>query len=175
LLRGNKIKRVIILLLLTILLSGCGFYNLSNFILPDDLEFIKVVEELDTPQRICNYMKDNFIYELHSLYAPDPYTLWKNKKGDCNDFSTFGVFIANYHNYEVYQIKICFNNYALYHEIAVYIENGKYNYSSNQTYRSIQANSFQEVMEDYDNWDYRYEVKNYKVYDYDMNELKEVI
>ena len=53
-------KKIIILILLTIflsVLSGCGFYNLSNFTLPDDLEFLEVVKELDSPQKIGDYMK----------------------------------------------------------------------------------------------------------------------
>ena len=45
--------------------------------MPDDLEFLEVVESLDTPEKICGYMKENFTYKLHPFYAPDPYTFWK--------------------------------------------------------------------------------------------------
>jgi len=43
-------------------------------------EFLLVVEELDTPQKICGYMRNNFEYELHIYYAPIPQTLWMKKK-----------------------------------------------------------------------------------------------
>jgi len=87
-------KKIILLILILILLTGCGIFNLNGWICPDDGEFLAVIEELDTPQKIGDYMLENFTYEAHNFYAPDPYTLWKTKKGDCNDFSTFGVFIA---------------------------------------------------------------------------------
>lgn len=162
-------KRIFTLSIIVLLLSGCGLYNLSNFTLPNDLEFLAVVNELDTPEKICSYMEENFTYEYHSLYAFDPYILWKIKKGDCNDFATFGTFIANHHGYEVYQVFIYFKKTLVSHIIAVYVENGKYNYSSNTQYLPINFSTFKEVVEHYDKFDYTYEVKNYKVYDYEMN------
>ena len=82
-------KRLLILLILLIALTtGCGIYNLSYFTVPDDIEFIQVFESLRTPQEISDHMMNNFTYELHGLYAPDPYTLWKTGQGDCNDMST---------------------------------------------------------------------------------------
>ncbi len=136
-------------------------------------EFLVVVKELDTPQKICAYMRNNFEYELHTIYTPAPHILWENKKGDCNDFSTFGVYIANHHGYKTYQIFINFKKTTLGHTIAVYKENGKYNYSSNWEYFPIQANNFKEVVEHYFSFDDEYELKNYKVYDYEMNLIEE--
>ena len=136
-------------------------------------EFLVVVEELDTPQKICAYMRNDFEYEVHIYYTPIPHTLWKNKKGDCNDFSTFGVYIANYHGYKTYQVVINFKKATLGHTIAVYKENGKYNYSSNWEYFPIQANNFKEVVDHYSSFDDEYELKNYKVYDYEMNLITE--
>ncbi len=74
-------KYIIILILMTLTLTGCGIYNINSFVLPDDLEFIQTIEQLDTPEKICQYMKENFIYKAHYIYAPDPYTFWKIKKG----------------------------------------------------------------------------------------------
>jgi len=136
-------------------------------------EFLAAVKELDTPQKICAYMRNNFEYELHEVYAPAPYLLWERKKGDCNDFSTFGTYIANYHGYKAYQIFIYFKEVTLGHVIAVYTENGKYNYSSNWEYFPIQANNFKEVVTSYFSFDDEYELKNYEVYDYEMNLIAE--
>ena len=51
-------KKIILIIIVLILLTGCNeIYNLSNFILPDDAEFLALVEELDTPYKIGQYMK----------------------------------------------------------------------------------------------------------------------
>ena len=97
----------------------------------------------------------------------------ERKKGDCNDFSTFGTYIAKYHGYKTYQIFIYFKEITLGHVIAVYGENGKYNYSSNWEYIPIQANNFKEVVTSYFSFDDEYELKNYEVYDYEMNLIAE--
>jgi len=133
--RGNKIvRKIILLILISILLTGCGVCNLNSFILPDDEEFLAVIEELDTPQKIGDYMLENFTCEAHIFYAPDPYTLWKTKKGDCNDMATFGVFVANYHGYTTYQIHIYYQKTLISHYLAVYRENNKYSFTDNQYY-----------------------------------------
>lgn len=157
------------ILITVLLLSGCGLYNLGGFTLPDDTEFLALIQELDTPEKICQYMTDNFEFEEHPLRTLTPYELFLNKKGDCNDFSTFAIFIADYHSYETYQIRIYFQNTFNLHRIAVYKEYDKYNYSSNMDYFPIQANNFKEIVEDYNDYDYRYKLKYYVVYDYDMN------
>jgi len=125
--------KIILILILCLLLTGCSFiYNLTNFVMPDDLEFLAVVETLDTPKKISDYMIENFTYEFH-LSAISPYVLWQTEKGDCNDFSTFGAFIADYHGYETYQIKIYLKNTLMTHCIAVYNE-GRYSFTDNQYY-----------------------------------------
>ena len=153
-------KTLIVLLILITCLTGCGFFNLNGFA-PDDLEFLAVVESLDTPEKICDYMKENFTYKIHYLYAPDPYTLWKLKEGDCNDFSTFAVFIANWHGYEAYQIRISFKDTSMAHYLGVFVEDG-YNYSSNKNYHSISADTFEEIVLDYIRI-YGGELKSFKV------------
>ena len=172
-------KKIIILILLTIflsVLSGCGFYNLSNFTLPDDLEFLEAVKELDSPQRIGDYMQANFTYELHKIYAPDPYILWKTKKGDCNDFSTFGVFVAHYHGYETYQINIFYIASKITHFLAVYVENDGLSFTDNQCYLNNAEdffNSFREIVE-FDCKDFRdKELKKYIVKNYENNIVEE--
>lgn len=135
-------KKIILSIVILIFLTGCGLYNLGNFVLPDDSEFLALIEELDTPKKIGNYMVENFIYEFHDLYALDPYTLWKVKKGDCNEFVTFGTYIANYHGYTTYQLGIFYKN--LKHRIAIYKENN-YSIINNQYYHS-DFNTFEEIV-----------------------------
>jgi len=158
-------KRIFLLIMILILLTGCsgnGIYNMNNFVIPDDLEFLAVVESLDTPYKIGQYMKNNFTIEVHYYYAPDPYTLWKTKKGDCNDFATFGTFIAHYHGYETYQIHIITQGDKESHFVAVYIED-MLSYIDGMCYlRGF--TSFEEIVNN--------SICNYSkyiVYDYDMN------
>ena len=153
-------RKLILILILTVFLSGCGVFNLNGFIMPDDMEFLAVVESLDTPKKICQYMK-NFTFKYHTFYAPSPYTLWKIREGDCNDFSTFAVFIADYHGYETYQIIVRFKGTLVAHYLGVFVEDG-YTYSSNQTYHPINVNTFEEIVSDYIR-NYGGELLNFKV------------
>ena len=160
---------LIISILSIIFLAGCGVFDLDGWVWPeDDLEFMTLIEELDTPQKISDYMMENFEYELHNLWTPTPYFLWKRGKGDCNDFATFGIFIAHYHGYETYQIIISYSDTSIKHMIAVYVEeelsftdNGLYHYG---------FDSFREIVE----FDCKYyfwskELKKYIVKDYENN------
>lgn len=168
---AKKMKKVIILSLIIIsLTTGCGICNLSNFILPNNLEFLVLIEELDTPKEICQYMQDNFISEKHPFYGLTPYELYKTKKGDCNDYSTFAIFVANYHGYTTYEIIISFG--IIQHAIAVYEENGSYTFSSLGYYFDYETlqNSFRDIVDLYTN----YKWLGYKVYDYDMNIVEQV-
>ena len=142
-------------------MAGCGIFNLGNFIIPDDLEFIAVIESLDTPQAISNYMIDNFTYEKHGWYAPDPYTLWKIEKGDCNDFACFGTFVANYHGYETYQIEINYGTIYI-HYLGVYVED-MYSFTDNRKYH-YGFNTFKDIVNE--SGKSRLQWKSYKVYDY---------
>lgn len=160
-------KKLIIILIIALLTSGCGFYNLNDFVLPDDVEFIKVVEELDTPEKIGNYMEENFTCESN-LILLNPYQLFMTKKGDCDDFSFFATFISHYHNYETYQILIEFP-LDTYHMIGVFKEENYYNISENMLYIECLCENFREIMNFYlyNKW------ISYKVYDYYMNIVKQ--
>jgi len=140
-------RKIILLILILLLLTGCGICNLNSFVLPDDEEFLAVIEELDTPQKIGDYMLENFTYEMHAFYAPDPYTLWKIKKGDCNDFSTFGIFVAHYHGYITYQIHIYYRKTFITHYLAVYRENNQYSFTENQCYY-YGYNTFRDIVKE---------------------------
>lgn len=171
---GSKILMVVLVIILVLALVGCsGVFNLNDWICPDDLEFIVLIEELDTPKKICNYMIKNFTYEPRILSPLTPYQLYLHKKGDCDDLSYFAVFFANFHNYETWQIKIYCKNTFFRHFIAIYKENGKYNFSDNQYYFFIGAKNFREIVT------YDCHIRNkiwtkYIVYDYDMNIVEQV-
>ena len=154
-------KKIILFLVLAFLLSGC-------FVLPDDT-FIETVKTLNTPEKICAYMQDNFTY----FCDPDkailsPYQSWLIKEVDCDDMSTFATFCANYHDYPTYQIHMYFEGACVYHSLAVYLEDGKFTYSSNQTYYPLYASNFNDIVLDYFEHDKR-ELDYYEIYDYDMN------
>lgn len=47
-------KKILVLMLITtLLLSGCGTFNLNEFVMPDDVEFLATIESLNTPEKIC--------------------------------------------------------------------------------------------------------------------------
>ncbi|MBA7491708.1 hypothetical protein ES702_02256 [subsurface metagenome] len=161
-------KLLVIFILLTIFLSGCGVFNLNDFVLPDDIKFIETIETLDTPKKICQYMKDNFDYKENIFYNPDPYTLWLTHEGDCNDFCTWAIFVADYHKYETYQIFIYFKGTFIRHVLAVYTENDKYSYSNIKAYCPICASSFDEIISHYF-INHELKLNYYKVYDYYNN------
>ena len=161
-------KKIILLIIILIFLSGCGsgVFNLSNFVMPDDLEFIALIEELDTPQKTCQYMEDNFECESNHK-ALSPYELFLIKKGDCNDFSLFAIFGANWHKYKTWQIFIKFPFWVYEthagHTIGVFKEGNYYNISDTTSYIECNCKTFEEIMELYPGYN------SYTVYDYDMN------
>lgn len=170
---------LIISILSVIFLTGCGIFNLNGFIVPEPgkAEFMTIVEKLDTPQKISDYMLENFTYQKHSFYAPSPYQLWLTKNGDCNDFATFGEFIAHWHGYETYFMKIFYNGTSYNHCIAVYVEEGGMSFTDNWYYFNNWGNWFETFREivDFDCSELpdNLELKKYIVYDYE-NEIVEI-
>jgi len=141
-------KKLILLFIIgaiLILLTGCGIFNLNGWICPDDGEFLACIEELSTPQKIGDYMLENFTYEAHDFIAKSPYELFLSKKGDCDEFAKFGVFIADYHGYETFIIHI-FDNSFYSHMVAVYNEDIWYSIT-NGRYYSFGFNDFREIVE----------------------------
>jgi len=174
-------KKIILSIIILIFLTGCGgLYNLNNFVLPNDLEFLTLMEELDNPQKIGDYMEENFTYELHLFYILIPYELYLIQKGDCDEFSIFGILIANYHGYETYKIKIKYKSESIYHWIAIYLENNGYSITDNQYYFSgyptiinnqlcyPNFNSFKQIAK-FDSLRKNKNWSKYIVYDYEGN------
>ena len=166
---AKKVSHILILIfILTIFLSGCGVFSLSNFVLPDDIDFIKTIEINDTPQKICCYVKENFTYKENLFYNPSPYELWLNPEGDCNDFVTYALFGANYHNYPTWQMFIYFKGTFIKHILGIFLEDGKYTYLNIKAYCPICASSFKDVVSHYF-INHELELNYYKVFDYNMN------
>ena len=153
--------KLIIGILILILLVGCGIFNLTNWIMPDDQEFIELIESLNTPKKIGDYMVQNFHYKF-KINSISPYILWKTQKGDCNDFAVFGMFIANYHNYETYQMIINYGSIFI-HVIAVYKED-RLSFTDNQKYY-YGFDSFEEIAIESCKHIGK-ELKSFKVYDF---------
>ena len=164
-------KLFLLLILFIFLLTGCDIYNLNSFVLPDDAEFLALVQELDNPEKICSYMKENFARKDNIFYSPNPYELWLCQEGDCNDLVTFAMFVANFHGYKTYQIQISFKGTFIKHVLAAYLEDGKYTYSNFKAYYPLYVLSFDEIVSDYF-INHELELKSYKVYGYENNLIK---
>lgn len=141
---------VILFLILAIFLTGC---NGGGVVTPsttdeDDFEtvpenggmneydpmFVDLLEELNTPKKICDYMEENFTWKLHDGYCWTPYELYLRGWGDCAEFAVFGCYFAHYHGYEAYNVVLWYS-YDYDHAIAVYVdENGHYEFSTNTDY-----------------------------------------
>jgi len=152
-----------------IFLTGCGWlFGLKNWTVPGVLEFAELAESLNTPQKISAYMCQNFTYEEHKELV-SPYTLWKTKKGDCNDFATFGMFMAHYNGIKAYIIIIAYGK-GYEHALAAYVEIEGMSFTDNTAYCNnwdSYFNSFKEIVDwSSDKW------TKYKVYDWDsMREI----
>jgi len=155
---------LVVSVLLILFLTSCGTT-------PDNGEFIACISKLHTPQDIGDYMLENFEYEIHDWYTLSPYELWKTRKGDCDDFSAFGVYVADYHGYETYQIEI-FDNTSYQHYVAVYIEDIWYSITDNRNY-DYGFDDFREIVDHV--CDIRDKIwTKYIVYDY-WNDIVEEI
>ena len=169
-------KLLILLMIFTLFLSGCYIYNLSGFTLPDDEEFLAVIQELDTPEKTCQYMEDNFTYRLSPYISSTPYQMYISKIGDCNDYATFAQFVANYHGYKTYLIKIIYSNYKFPHVIAIYNFSGYLHFSDNQSYVSTGYSDFEDIVKiDTLLFQYTHIWSSYTVYDYDMKVVEKGI
>jgi len=159
----KTISKIITIILITIFLTGCGIFDLNGWICPDDGEFLAVIEELDTPEKISDYMLENFTYKVYDFTALSPYELFLYKKGDCDIFAKFGVFIADYHGYETFTIHI-FDDSFYSHYVAVYNEDIWYSITDGRYYY-FGFDNFEEIV------NYVYDIRDkvwtkYIVYDY---------
>jgi hypothetical protein len=116
-------------------------------------------------------MKDNFTHKANPYTTKTPYEVYLTKTGDCNDFATFGLFIANYHEITTYNIIISYENTSVKHSIAIYDEGNTYSFSDNM-YFYEGFSDFKEIVIS-DSITIKqingYIWSSYIVYDYNMN------
>ena len=118
-------------------LPGSGLYQ-------DDPEFVNVVNALDSPKKICQYMENNINYK--ELSGPhSPYQTYLSKEGDCADYAVFASAIANFHGYECFFI-IMYWTSDVCHAITVYNMGDYYTYSSNYLYFDQNFDSIEECV-----------------------------
>jgi len=113
---------------------GMGLYQ-------EDPEFVNLVYQLDSPEKICQYMEKYISYKI--LIGPhSPYQTYLSKEGDCGDYAAFANGIAHFHGYESYHVVIKWTN-GIAHSIVVYDMGDHYTYSSNYFYCSQSFNSIE--------------------------------
>ena len=151
-----------------------GWFDINDFVLPDDSQFISLIEELNTPILVLEYMRKNFKYR-YSKYAKSPYQLWITGEGDCNDFALFFVFMVNYQGIDTWQIRIIFDDSNINHWLGVYKAENQilYTYTTNQYYGDDNEQpSFEEIVNTYCEYNKRI-WKKYEVYNYDLDIIEE--
>jgi hypothetical protein len=145
-------------------ISGMGLYQ-------DDSEFVNLVDQLDNPRKICQYMDKYFNYK--ALNGPhSPYQTYLTKEGDCGDHAVFAANIAHFHGYECYYAGIEWIN-GNSHAIVVYNHGDHYTYSSVQQYFS---QSFDSILDCVNHCTSRFGniLSSYDVYDWDYYNYRNI-
>lgn len=151
-------KHLIILLIISLIFSGCIDYEKS---------FVNIISELDTPKKISLYMYNNFEYFYNPIGTQTPIQLFYTKKGDCNDFSNFAAYVGNLHGYTVLQIRLLKSD--INHWIAVFEVDNQFVFIDNQYFNITEYKSINDILFFYSLF---YEdFLGYEIYDYKLNLL----
>ena len=129
---------IALLLLLTWLLGGCYYLNMTELEFDRDSQFAELVDSLDTPRKVGDYLADNIEFERHFL-RQTPYETYIIKKADCNDYAEFVAYVCNYHGYKVYLVEINERGSLWKHEFTIVKEVSDYNYIENGRYYKSEA------------------------------------
>ena len=101
-------KEYIFIFLFLILLAGCNF---SGTVLPGNgsgvWDFEGVVASLNSPQKLVNYMSENFwtyviIPEDYEPFLPEDF--FYMGIGNCEDFASFSSYVLDQHGYDVFSL-----------------------------------------------------------------------
>ncbi len=101
-----------------------------------------VMASYDHPSEIVSYMASHFTKVVNHDEPWSPYDFYVNKWGDCNDFSTYGIYCAyktaDMPKTSLYQVYLKYNN-GKYHMLALYalyptFPEFNFGYSSNKYY-----------------------------------------
>ena len=147
---------VVGILIIVLLLSGCEVNLKVPYLHPiifdlchwssSNSSFVSCINNLKTPEQICQYMEDHFTYKSPVVFGKSPYDMWKNTYGDCRDYSCFGSYVAQKHGYTAYDMYM--NLSVGSHINGIYKEGSSYSYSNCYGYRSG-FSSFQAIVNDY--------------------------
>jgi len=104
--------------------AGCSWIT-TLLIVPDnggmdeyDPQFISLLNELDTPSKLLNFLSTCH-YKKHSgKYTP--YEFYIKKEGDCVDYGIFSCYVLHYHDYIVYSVPLLFLNESACHLLTVF-------------------------------------------------------
>jgi len=128
---------VFLCLIVSLFLAGCHF---AGTVIPEnEWDFQGVVSSLDTPQKLVNYMSENFwIYtdppEDYEPFLPEDF--FYMSIGNCEDFAAFSSYVLDQHGYDVFSLSymaISDKSKEIYeHTISVFkIADKKLNYITN--------------------------------------------
>jgi len=158
---------LVIGLVLTLTISAfalpLGVFNLAGY---NSSTVNSVMASYNTPAKIVSYMASNFSYVTFHASAWSPYNFYVNKWGDCNDFSTYGLYcaykVAGYPKGALKQIYIVHTD-GTSHMLAVYATQ----YSSNKSiYSGFGGQPTTAMVDHYDTTTSR-TVGYAKIYSYD--------
>jgi hypothetical protein len=101
---------VIFFLVLAVFLSGCsGGEIVTPAIETEEGDFQEVVNLLDTPEKLIDYMAKNFKHYVEVYGEPpdeyNPYLpedFFYIRVGNCEDFSAFSSYVLDQHGYNVF-------------------------------------------------------------------------
>jgi len=104
--------------------AGCSWVTTPP-VIPDnggmdeyDSEFISLLNELNTPLKLLNFLSTCHYKEHDGAYTP--YEFYNKREGDCVDFSIFSCYILHYHDYKVYSVSIFFLNESEGHLLTIF-------------------------------------------------------
>jgi hypothetical protein len=83
-----------------------------------DSQFISLLDKLNTPLKLLNFLSTCHYKEHDSAYTP--YEFYIGKEGDCVDFGIFSCYVLHYHDYNVYSVPIFFLNESAGHLLTVF-------------------------------------------------------
>ncbi|MFO7966474.1 MAG: transglutaminase-like domain-containing protein [Archaeoglobaceae archaeon] len=150
-----RVEYPILILLLSAVLLGCSQPpsqkdTLSPQTNTTQTEFDQIVESLDTPQKLRDFMKKYFsIEERGGCTAYEPQKFFELRKGDCKDYSAFSSLVLSRHGYNAQML--CFDLYSSEgvrttgHVVTVFKVNGELKYMS--LHHIEPASSVQDVLE----------------------------
>lgn len=137
-------KKLIILITMCFVLSGCSLLPKINFHTP--FLFPKYV---DNPHTLSDWFRKDFKYEYDiTNHWKSPHETIRDKAGDCEDMAILTKYILKKKGYDVCLIGIYYKNKNIGHVIALIRNADKtYSYMSNKDFVSIKFKTIRELFD----------------------------